>query len=199
MLKNQRTIQAISETLIPLLGFFFFDWGLYFILLYYCIDLIFTALFTQIKARKIYTYAANQAQKSTWIKNSILSVALVVALIVGIHLVIPAIVQDIDFKSEIRAFLSYTEAGIPISQGYIIFPLVFLGNYQLYKMNFLMRAQFRMYSIAQLFRKHIAALMIGIIGCGLALVFAYTLHLNEVIYLVLIVIVKLIIDLRMSL
>src|SRR5690554_8069219 len=48
-----RLINAISEAIIPLLGIFFFEWGIYFILLFYFIDLVATEVFLYIKVNKI--------------------------------------------------------------------------------------------------------------------------------------------------
>lgn len=196
MLKNQRYIQAISETLLPLIGFFFFDWGLYFILLYYIIDLVVTEFFVFLKAQKIHHHQPSTKEKTNWYKLGALSFLLVCLTILSTHLVLPTIIQGINFKEQLIAFHSYEEVGIPIQQGYIILPLVILGNYQLYKMNFLMLAQYRFISVSQLFIPRLTALLICIIGTGLAYVFAHILNLPEVVYLILIVLVKLVVDLR---
>jgi hypothetical protein len=198
MLKHQRQIQAFSETLIPLLGFFFFDWGLYFILIYYFIDLIVTEFFVQVKAKKIHTYISASPKNRFLIKKISLHLILISGILVGVHLVLPEIIPEIQFREEIIEFLSYEEAGIPIPQGYILLPLIVLGNYQVYKMNFLMRAAFRTMHLETLYKSRFRALLICLIGCLLGYLFALLLDLPELIYLVLIVLVKLIVDLKFT-
>lgn len=197
MIRNQKLIQAISEAIIPLLGFFFFDWGLYFILLYYFIDLFVTEAFLHLKAKKIITFQTKQAKSKNLFLYGTVSFVFVVATFLLAHLVMSFIDKEIIFYQEVVAFLAYEEVGVPIAQGYILLPLVILGNYQQYKMFFLMPAKYRVVSIKELFNSRIKALSMAIIGSLIALVLAYFTPVSEVVYLLVLAGVKFFVDFKM--
>lgn len=196
MLKKQVLIQAIGEAVIPLLGFFFFDWGLYFILLFYIADLIITEFFVNIKAKKIVT--TNKGNAKTWRNQAIASTFLVLSIIVLIHVVMRFIDPTIHFQKEFVDFVMYEEAGIPIPQGYILLPLILFGNYQQYKMFFLMTAKHRVLRVKDVFRSRKNALFIALAGIGLAMGLCVLLHLPEIVYLLLIVAGKFFVDWKRS-
>lgn len=198
MLNKQKEIQAISETLLPLLGFFFFDWGLYFILLYYFIDLFANELFLQLKINKIKSFNPKIINLKKQIGQLLLHLLLILLIILGASFGAQQITPTLNFQNEIISFLAYEEAGIPIPQGYIILPLVLLGNYQLYKMNFLMRGLYRVIQPIQLYQSRRRALIIGVIGCVLGIMLTYFFVLNEVLLLLLIVLGKLVVDLKLT-
>lgn len=198
MLKKQKEIQAISETLLPLLGFFFFDWGLYFILLYYFIELLANELFVQLKIGKIKSFNPKAITIKKQIGYSLLHLVLIVLIILGASYASKQITPSLNFQQEIISFLAYEEAGIPIPQGFIILPLVLLGNFQLYKMNFLMRGLYRIIPPIQLYQSRRRALVIAFLGCVLGIVLTYFFVLNEVLLLLLMVLGKLIVDLKLT-
>ena len=77
-------IQLVSEALIPLLGFFLWEWSLYFILLFYFIDLFIDEVIMHVKSKKIESFHFNKLYKKQWVLFGILSSVLlftVVALI----------------------------------------------------------------------------------------------------------------------
>lgn len=196
MLRNQTLIQAIGEAVIPLAGFFFFGWDLYFILLFYCIDLIITEVFVFLKARKIVQFKNKSSKVISpyLVKNGVV----VVLLIVLMHLCVYFIQAGIDFQQAFITFIMYEEAGIPVPQGLLLLPLVFLGNFQQYKLFFLVPAKYRIKQLEQIYRLRTYALLIGIVGAILALFLSITLALPQIIFLILLVIVKFIVDLKLS-
>ena len=137
---SQKSIQLFSEALIPLLGFFLWDWGLYFILLFYIIDLFANEFVIHLKSRKTTDFQLEKSNKLTWVKNGLISLFLIVVVIVLIHVVMRSIDPSIDFKQQAQNFWNYTELGI--KQGYVLFPLLFFVGYQQYKMQFLARAKY---------------------------------------------------------
>ena len=197
MSDKQTLIQALGEAIIPLLGFFFFDWGLYFILIFYFIDLLVTEFFLHLKIRKIVRYRFNENNKKEWLKKGALSFALMLLLIISTHLAVLFIDPKIDFYNEFKEFVLYEEAGIPIPQGIILLPLVVLGNFQQYRMFFIFPAKFRALYISQLFNLRKKALLLGVAGAGFTIAFSYLLNLPEVIYLLLLIISKFFVDLKM--
>lgn len=198
MHKKQKFFQAVGEAVIPILGFFYFDWDLYFILLFFFIDLACTELFLHLKIKRIRLFKKDAGKKISSISNfTFLSIILMVALIVVAHVAVLVITPTIDFYSSFIEFLSYEELGIPIPQGVILFPLVLLGNYMQYKQFFITTQQYRFFEEKYFFKRRMKALSIGIAGAGLSIGMAFFLGFPEVIFLLLLVGVKFFVDFKM--
>jgi hypothetical protein len=198
MVQRQKFIQAIGEAVIPLFGFFLFDWGLYFILLYYFIDLFATEIMVNIKMNKIINFKYKGYYRRPWyFMNRFILFIFIIATVLMAHLVMTYIDKDINFYDEIIAFLFYEEVGIPIAQGYILLPLIIFGNYQQYKMFFLWPAKHQVLEVKQVFNNRIKVLSIALIGSLIALVIAYFTNVPEVIYLLITIGVKFYIDFKM--
>ncbi|RFC54423.1 hypothetical protein [Brumimicrobium aurantiacum] len=195
-MKQIKLINAISEAIIPLLGIFFFDWGLYFILLFYFIDLIATEVFIYLKVQKIVQFQKIKFPFSTRFGRLIINSVLALILIILSHLTVYFIVPNIDFASAFIEFLSYEEAGIPIPQGYILLPLVVLTNFQQYKTTFIQSGVYRVTSWKDLIFSRRKALYIAILGAVIAMLIASFIAMPESIYVMLIVAVKIWVDLK---
>ncbi|MBL1278987.1 MAG: hypothetical protein COA33_001850 [Fluviicola sp.] len=180
MSTKQRFIQVILEGFIPLLGFFFWNWSLYFILLFYFIDMIANEGIMHLKSKKTQSFQQKAKNKQNWIKKGVISSVLLIFSIVLIHFSMFFIVPEIKFYQEFLAFLNYEEMGI--KQGYILIPLVVLLSYQQYKMTFLMRAKFRTTEMTQLWKTHIQAIIAIIAFGGLCLGIAQLILLPELVY-----------------
>jgi hypothetical protein len=120
MLRKQQLIQAIGELVIPLLGFFWLGWDLYFILLFYLLDLIATEVFYQLKLARIHQF--QQSKSSFFARFS--SIGLVGVIIVLSHAMLHKVYPDMVFQDAFIDFLAYEEDGIPIAQGYLLLPLI---------------------------------------------------------------------------
>lgn len=166
---NPKYIQLIGDAAIPLAGYFFWDWSLYFIILFYFIDVIASEVITHLKSKKIQDYQGGYLKKK-WINHGLLSGALFLLMLIAVHVALWLIEPGINFKSEVISFWTYTEMGI--QQGYILVPLLAFASYQQYKMTFLMTAKFRTESIATIWKHQmigyflaiIAAFVLGIFG-----------------------------------
>ena len=193
-----KIIQAVGEAVIPLLGFFYFDWSLYFILLFYFIDLIATEVFTYIKVNKIITFQrinySFQRRYSKLILNSIL----VIVLIALSHVFIYFQQEDIQFQKAIIEFIMYEEPGFPIPQGYILLPLVILGNFQQYKNMFVKSNAYHVFSWKQLIQSRRRALFIALGGAALGLILVQFLVIPSIVYLILMTIVKFYVDVKLT-
>jgi hypothetical protein len=144
---NQRKIQAMGEVIIPLLGYFVFDWDLFFIGIYFVIDLLVTEVFVQLKYAKVIQYQSIQLNGKKWLLLHG-STTLLAAVIVALFIVFSKVYYPmLDLTASFIDFLAYEEAGIPIPQGYILLPLVVLGNFQQYKLLFLKTQRYRMANI----------------------------------------------------
>lgn len=193
-----KLINAIGEAVIPLAGVLFFDWGIYFILLFYFIDLVATEVFVYIKVNKIIDFQRINFPFSTRYGRLIFNTFLMIMVVCLAHFAVYLILPTIDFPKQIIAFLSYEEAGVPIPQGYILLPLVILGNYQQYKTTFLKTGLFQRISWKKLIFSRRNALYISIIGSVLGIVIAYFLSIPEYLYVLIIVAVKFYVDLYLA-
>lgn len=181
---NPKYIQLIGDALIPLLGFFWWNWSLYFIILFYLIDYLSNEIFLHIKSKKI--VSVQKVETSPWIKNGVLSAFLLVGSYVLIHLAMRAIHPEIQFTKEIYKFWMYKDMGI--EQGYILLPLIALVGFQRYKLELIATNQFRNVQLSSIWKNHLSShyLVMGsaalIIGLSTFIVFP------EIVYILAIVV-----------
>ncbi|MCH2223213.1 MAG: hypothetical protein MK066_00495 [Crocinitomicaceae bacterium] len=182
---NPRYIQLVGDAAIPLLGFFIWDWSLYFILLFYFIDLLMSEVLMHVKSSKIIVFQGEE-QRSSWIYQGAISLLILLAGITAIHGAMAQIDLGIDFQDELIAFWSYTELGI--QQGYILVPLIAFAGYQQYKLTFLMRAKYRTAEVRNIWKRHHITLILLLSSAGVALGLSFFVTLPEMIYVLLIVV-----------
>lgn len=178
---DPKYLQLLSEALIPVLGFFLWDWSLYFILLFYFIDMIANEVVMHLKSKKICEFDSFE-ERTRWIKFGMLSLIALVTVIIVIHFAMIFMVEGIEFQKEIKAFWNYEEMGI--KQGYVLIPLMFLVSYQQFKMEFLMPAKFRKIKLQPLWAAHIKALLVVLGFAGLCLGLSLLIGIPEVIIVV---------------
>jgi len=189
-----KLIQAIGEAIIPLLGFFYFEWNLYFILLFYFIDLVTTEVFLHLKINQILKFQSVKSYSKKWKVNTLINSFSVVLIMIGTHFVVQLLYPGISFKQEFVDFIMYEEAGIPIPQGFILLPIVVFGNYQQYKTMFLRPRLYQRQSWSFLFYSRRRALIIALIGIVIAFTIASFVVIPNVFYLSAIVVIKFLID-----
>jgi hypothetical protein len=181
---NRKYVLLFSEALIPVLGFFLWNWGLYFILLFYFIDILAQEVIMHLKSKKIIG-AQNNANSSSWLKSGALSAFVVLAMISLIHVAMFYIDPSIDFMKQIEAFWTYKEMGV--QQGYLLLPLVGLMAYVQFRTDFLMVKMEESVVLETIWKKHLKALL-TIIGCvGITIGLSQIVVLPEVVYVLCIV------------
>jgi hypothetical protein len=174
---NPKFIQVVADAAIPLMGFFMWEWNIYFILLFYLLDLFATEIIAHLSARKINEY---HAQKQLDLKQPLISLVLFMVSLFVVHVFVAAAVPGIDFKKEALAFWSYEDMGI--AQGYILIPLILFVAIQRYRMEFLMRGKFRTIQLFMFWQHHFRMYFMLIGGVGIALGLALILVLPELVY-----------------
>lgn len=177
---NPKYVQLVGDALIPLLGFFLWNWSLYFIILFYFLDLFSSEIIIHLKSKKTVEFQGTSGLKLNWIKWGITSFASLTLAIIMIHFAMYFIAPGIDFTKEAIDFWNYEEMGI--KQGYILFPLVFFVSYQQYRMMFLMTGRFRNNQVILMWKKHVAPLILVIAFAGFCLGISWFFHLPEVFY-----------------
>lgn len=164
MTKRMRYIQLVGDALIPLLGYFLWDWNLYFIVLFYMADMIINEVVIFYKARKI---AEFDPKENSFVPKFLISVLLFTISLLLIHLTMKLYEPEISFAKEITLFWTYKDMGM--QQGYILIPLLVLLSVQRYKLEFLMTAKYRSIKQVRLWRSHYRAYLFLIGGVGLTM------------------------------
>ncbi len=177
---NLKYFQLITDAIIPLLGYFFWHWNLYFIVLFYLLDYLAYEVFSHVKAKKVTSLKKEQNNK--WLKLGMISVVLIVVNVVFVHITMKALVPTIDFTKEMLAFWKYKDMGI--EQGYFLLPLIVMAGYQRYKMEFLMTGLFQKITIHQIFTKHIQAQLIAFGFIAFAFGLSFFSVFPEIIYVI---------------
>lgn len=179
---NPKYFQIFADAIIPLLGLLVWNWSLYFILLFYFLDLISAEIILHLKSKKTVAFQGTPGLNKTWFKWGVTSFSFLILSIVMIHFAVYFITPGIDFKIEALAFWNYEEMGI--KQGYILLPLVFFVSYQQYKMTFLMAGRFRNAQLVFIWKKHIVPLLLIIAFAGICLGVSWFIHLHEAVYVI---------------
>lgn len=175
-----RYIQWGLEAAIPLLGFFAWDWNLYFILLFYFLDLLSAEMVVHLKARQIVRYRGEAKLKSEWLKYGVISALALFALIAIVHLAMYLLHPEIQFLREIQEFWTYEEMGV--QQGYLFVPLVFFLGYQQFRVEFMMPARYRMIPLNEIWKTHLRTWVVLLLAGVLVGVVNSVVQLPELIY-----------------
>jgi len=177
-------IKLIGDALIPILGFFFWNWSLYFIVLFYILDLLVREALVHFKTKKLQTYS-EKVIPNDWILNGVKSGFLLVSLLTLVHILILFLHPNILFKEEITYFLTYKEMGVP--QGLVLIPLVVFIGYANYQNEFIRPKLFSIIDFSSLWKIHLVELVL-LIGCVLVCIaIAYMVKPPEWLYLVVII------------
>jgi hypothetical protein len=167
-MKNQKIMQLLADALIPVLGFFWWNWSLYFIVLFYLLDYTSNEAILHFKAKKIAVYQG--VDKRVWLKKGLVSFLLFICAVALIHLAMRSISPNIQFLKELISFWNYKDMGI--EQGYILFPLIAIVGYQRFKMEFILPKRFQKITMLELWKPHLTGhlILIGsiafVIGLG---------------------------------
>lgn len=181
---NPIYIKVVGDALLPILGYFFWDWNVYFILIFYILDLLVGEFLVHMKTRKI-KYYSDKVVVSSWIKHGTISFALILLCLLIIHVAMKIVDPNIVFMTEIFEFISYEEMGI--AQGYVLLPLIVLIGYSQYKNEFILPKQFRTLEFSKLWKTHLLSrLLICVLAVSLWFI-AYLIHPIEWVYILAII------------
>ncbi len=162
---NPLYLRIFSDALIPVIGYIWGDWSLFFILLYYLLDLLTAEIFMHIRSAKIVSVRPSQKRK-TWLSFGLLSFAVfagsVFLIVAAQYLLQPKFV----LHKELLAFLAYEDLGI--AQGYVLIPLLALLGWQNYRMEFLMRGRQFKTTLSESWNRHLRALLLVFAFSGIA-------------------------------
>lgn len=159
-------MQIVLEAIIPLAGFFLWSWSLFFLVLFYILDLLARETVTHLKAKKRLNYDPRDS-KPLWIKQGVISFSLLAVAVLLMMFFFMSYKTDIDLIVEILAFWNYEDLGI--EQGYFLLPLVAITAYAQYKQEFLFPARFKTAQMKEIWSNHLRTRFALLAGIGLAI------------------------------
>ncbi len=176
----QKLAQNSLEAIIPILGFYYWDWSWYFILLFYILDGLAKEIILHLKSQKVYATQGGESAVRFWQRSGIKSAFIVSITTVILHFMYYINHANVDFLSEVIGFLSYKEMGL--AQGWVLVPLIGLNVWMQYKFNFLKIGLHTKTKMSSLWGEHlrirILYLIVVIIGLGIHSVF----HLADFVF-----------------
>jgi hypothetical protein len=140
---KQYQFMALGELVIPLMGYYLWNWDLHFILLFYYLDVVASFFLSIAKVRAVSIYRERKWVVNTHLSTFLIWYALIILGLSFLEIAILAIYPDINLIDSLFAFLSYEEWGIP--QGVVLLPLIFLLNWQQYKQVFLRTGEYTVF------------------------------------------------------
>lgn len=186
MQKKQQYIQLLSDSIIPLLGFFYWEWSIYFIVLFYFIDLLIGEIIMHLKSSSIQQKSSQKVDLKKWLLYGSMSFLLMVSVISLTHIGIRFHEKDIQFTKEIWSFWTYKELGI--QQGYILIPLIGFAAYMRYKMEFLVPKKYLLVNHTSIWKPHLKTIVLLLTGVVLGSSLLYFVDIpDEVILLTIVV------------
>lgn len=173
---KQKVIQLIGDLAIPVLGFYFWNWNIYFILLFFCLDMVGGEIALYLKARKIKeVQGIDQAKYGKTF--SFISLLVLALNIFFIHIGMFLYEESFQLWNEIHAFLSYTEMGI--QQGYVLIPLIAMMAYTQYKVEFLLPRKFLTIRLKELYKRSLQLKFAVLLFTSLMIVVASALQPSQ--------------------
>jgi hypothetical protein len=173
-------VQIIGDLILPLLGFFWWNWPLYFIVFFYLLDYLSTEITMYFKSGKIsYHMFVNRDLQFT---KFAISLALLCCALGLTFLAVKSIVPNISLSTAFIRFLAYKDMGF--AQGYILIPLVGFIAYQRYKMNFIAGKIYETVSFNSIWNSHFRLHLLVIAGAGLAFGLSLIFHLPDWFYVI---------------
>lgn len=178
---NLRLIQVLSDALIPVLGYLFWDWDLFFILLYYLLDLLISEIFMCFKSRSISSIRGLRIRET--LAYFIVGMIIVSSILLLLRIFMLNLHPEINLIAETVEFWRYKDLGI--EQGYILLPLLILVGYQRYKTEFIKSELHKKTSLKELWVLHYRELLRLLGYTGLISATSFIILFPEWMYLIL--------------
>lgn len=123
--RNTLLIQILGELAIPLMGFFLWNWSLYFILLFYIIENLFATYF-QVETFRKFQALIQKKSIPLNVKQVFIFLGFWLLEVIFIHVFLFLTNSSIHFGKEIIDFFMYEDMGIP--QGFLLIPLLYFAS-----------------------------------------------------------------------
>ena len=127
MNRQEKIGSLIGDIGIPILGFFFWNWNIYFICLFFLLDQVSKEVSGMIRMQSIRERVKLAPQAR------IIHVVSFVLCLIAVHFYVYQLNPKMNFLKEINDFFWFEDMGI--AQGFILIPLVLFSERLRYKMN----------------------------------------------------------------
>jgi hypothetical protein len=127
MNRLEKIASLLGDILIPILGFFLWNWSIYFICLFFLLDQLSREVSLWLRMH----YVKNQLQVSR--RSYTLNLLIFIGFFFMVHWYNFRLHPSINFAHEMNSFFWYKDSGI--AQGFILFPLVIISERMRFKMN----------------------------------------------------------------
>ena len=127
MNRQEKISSLIGDIGIPIIGFFFWNWSIYFICLFFFLDQFSREVSSIIRMQNV-RERVKLTTRAYFLNTSSFLVCFIAA-----HIYVYNLHPEINFLQEINAFFWFKDMGIP--QGFILLPLVVFSERMRYKMN----------------------------------------------------------------
>jgi hypothetical protein len=178
-----KVIQVLLEATIPILGIFLWDWSLYFIILFYMLDLFADHVFLHVKSKRV--IKENKTAGKGWLSYGIGAGVLLSLSLLLAHFTVLNTHPGIDFLMELKNFWTYEELGV--QQGYVLLPMLFFAAYQQYKMEFLLPARYRSMEIQTIWLPTLRSFYLLFAFTSLAFGLSFWVNWSDTVYVLAIV------------
>jgi hypothetical protein len=178
-----KVIQVLLEATIPILGIFLWDWSLYFIILFYMLDLFADHVFLHVKSKRV--IKENKTAGKGWLSYGIGAGVLLSLSLLLAHFTVLNTHPGIDFLMELKNFWTYEELGV--QQGYVLLPMLFFAAYQQYKMEFLLPARYRSMEIQTIWLPALRSFYLLFAFTSLAFGLSFWVNWSDTVYVLAIV------------
>jgi hypothetical protein len=169
---KQQQFMALGELIIPLMGYYLWNWDLHFILLFYYLDVVASFFLSIAKVRAVSLYRERKWMVQTHLTTFLTWYGLILLGLSFLEIAILAVYPDINLVDSLFEFLTYEEWGIP--QGVVLLPLIFLFNWQHYKLVFLRTGEYAIFPTDLLKRIQTSTFGAFTLGGLLVLILAFT-------------------------
>ncbi len=182
---NPAYIQWIGDLIIPVLGFIFWDWSLYFILLFILLDMITKEVIMHAKAYHVLKLLPDA--KLQWLKKSVLNTVFFVSFLLLVHVAVMQVFPTLVFTAEWWRFWTYEDLGI--QQGYVLFPLLAVSGYMQFKQSFVLTNMATKLTMSELWIPQIKLNVWRVVAASTWIGLARLIHLDESVWIGLLLVV----------
>lgn len=165
---NQRQaflVQTLLEAIIPVLGYFYWNWDLSFILLFYLLDWFLAYGILLAKGNKRISFSNDSAEKRLFLRHAMTAFITLVAASAGIGTGVVLVHPELNWWQRTIDFLTYEELGL--QQGIVLVPLIVLNGVLVFRQQFLIPARYRVLSMQQITRPFLQQGWILLASAGL--------------------------------
>jgi hypothetical protein len=193
-IRNPLFANIVLENIFPILGFFLWDWNLYYIFLFYFLDFFASEFSFGVKLWNIirkpgHFHGYDPKFRSTFLKLFFIQFPIFL-IVFGVcaylsTLMAGFVMTDLDWQAELTKFFT---------NEYLFVIAIFFAQFMYVRMTFIVPRRFVPLKEKTFFRRNLLGLATTLLGLSGLLVLSYFISFNEISMIVLIISVKMVLD-----